>query len=214
MNTIVERYRYIAVEGPIAVGKTTLTKLLATTFNAEIMLEDAEANPFLERFYRQPDRYAFVTQMFFLFQRTLQASSLKQRDLFESPTISDFLLDKDLLFAKLNLANDEFELYQHMYQHLRPTTPTPDLVIYLQASADVLIERLDRRGWFVEKPISEKYLRTIAESYTQFFHDYDASPLLIVNSDNLNFADDPEDYQLLLSRIQQIRSRREFFNRA
>jgi deoxyadenosine/deoxycytidine kinase len=143
----------------------------------------------------------------------LQASTIKQRDLFESPTVSDFLLDKDLLFAKLNLANDEFELYQHMYQHLRPATPTPDLVIYLQASADVLIERLDRRGWFVEKPISEKYIRSVASSYAQFFHDYEASPLLIVNSDNLNFADEPQDYQLLLSRIQQIRSRREFFNR-
>lgn len=211
--TLPEKFRYIVVEGPIAVGKTTLARLLARQLDARLMLEDAQSNPFLERFYRQPERYAFATQMFFLFQRSLQTSDLKQRDLFDTPTVSDFLLDKDVLFARMNLAEDELELYQRMYQFLQPHTAVPDLVVYLQAPADALIERVRRRGWAVERPISERYLHQVAETYAEYFHTYDASPLLIVNSEHLNFVDQPNDFNLLLERIGNMRSRREFFNR-
>ncbi len=211
--TIPEKFRYIVVEGPIAVGKTSLARLLAQRLNARLMLEDAQSNPFLERFYRQPERFAFATQMFFLFQRTLQASDVKQRDLFDGPTVSDFLLDKDVLFARMNLADDEFDLYHRMYQFLQPGTATPDLVIYLQASSDTLIDRVRRRGWNVERTISERYLQQVADTYAAYFHDYDASPLLIVNSEHLNFVDHPHDFDLLLERIGNMRSRREFFNR-
>ena len=213
MTNLAEKYRYIVVEGPIAVGKTSLARLLAARLSAHLMLEDAQSNPFLERFYRTPERYAFATQMFFLFQRALQAGELKQRDLFDSPTVADFLLDKDVLFARMNLADDEFDLYQRMYQFLQPRTATPDLVIYLQAPADVLVERVRRRGWTVERPISERYLREVADMYAEYFHNYDASPLLIINSENLNFVDQPKDFDLLLERIGNLRSRREFFNR-
>lgn len=209
-----EKYRYIVVEGPIAVGKTSLARLLAARLNAQLMLEDAQSNPFLERFYRNPERFAFATQMFFLFQRALQAGDIKQQDMFGLPTVADFLIDKDVLFARMNLADDEFDLYHRMYQFLQPNTATPDLVIYLQATANTLIERVQRRGWLVEKPISERYLRDVVDVYAQYFHEYDASPLLIVNSENLNFVDNPKDFELLLQRIRNLRSRREFFNRS
>lgn len=207
-----ERYRYIVVEGPIAVGKTTLARRLASHVGAQLMLEDAVSNPFLERFYLEPERYAFPAQMFFLFQRTLQASDIKQRDLFASPTVSDFLMDKDRLFARMNLADDEFDLYQKLYQFLSPRTAAPDLVIYLQAPVHVLQERVRRRAWSVERPISERYLQDLTNRYADYFHHYDASPLLIVNSENLNFVDHQEDFELLLKQIEAMRSPRAFFS--
>jgi hypothetical protein len=208
-----DRFRYIAVEGPIAVGKTTLAKRLAERLNANLLLEDFESNPFLPKFYRDMSRWAFATQMFFLFQRVGQATDLKQRDLFDQATVSDFLLDKDPLFARLTLGDEEYQLYQQVYQHLEPQTSTPDLVIYLQAPADVLIERVRRRGLDMERPVSSEYLYRLAALYADYFHSYIQSPLMIVNSEHLNFADHQQDFDYLLEKIAGMRGQREFFSR-
>ena len=209
-----DKYRYIVVEGPIGVGKTSLARRLSERFQAGLMLEDAGANPFLPRFYQDPSRYALQTQLFFLFQRASQVRELKQLELFGHNTVADFLLERDPLFARLNLSDEEYALYQQIYAHLQTHTPTPDLVIYLQAPVESLIERVRRRGVADELPITEDYLARLAESYSRFFYQYEASPLLIVNSEHLNFADQPQDFELLLERIGQMRGGREFFNRA
>ena len=211
---VFEKYRYVVVEGPIGAGKTSLARLLSGRFQAELMLEDAGANPFLPRFYQDKSRYALQTQLFFLFQRAAQVQDLKQMELFGHATVSDFLLDKDPLFAKLNLSDEEYRLYQQIYAHLQPQTPPPDLVIYLQAPVEALVERVRRRGIGYESPITEEYLAHLAESYSRYFYQYDASPLLIVNSEHLNFVDRPQDFDLLLERIGHMRGGREFFNRA
>jgi deoxyadenosine/deoxycytidine kinase len=207
-----EKYRYIVVEGPIGVGKTSLTQRLADYAGAEAMLEKPQENPFLVRFYQDAARYALPTQLFFLFQRINEVRELAQMDLFGSRTIADYLFDKDTLFAQLTLSEDEFKLYQSIYKSLAPQAPTPDLVIYLQASTNTLIERVQRRGFRHERNISDDYLVKLAQSYGEFFHHYEAAPLLIVNSDNLNFVDNDEDFNLLTDRIQNMRSSREFFS--
>jgi deoxyadenosine/deoxycytidine kinase len=207
-----EKYRYIVVEGPIGVGKTSLTQRLADYAGAEALLEKPQDNPFLSRFYQDAGRYALPTQLFFLFQRINEVRELAQMDLFGSRTIADYLFDKDTLFAQLTLSEDEFKLYQSIYQSLSPQAPTPDLVIYLQASTNTLIERVQRRGFRYERNISDEYLVKLAKSYGEFFHHYEAAPLLIVNSDNLNFVDNDEDFVLLMDRIQNMRSSREFFS--
>ena len=210
---MLEKYRYIVVEGPIGAGKTSLARRLSERLGARAMLEDPDANPFLPRFYQDMRRHAFSTQMFFLFQRLEQVGELKQRDLFEGPTVADFMLEKDPLFARLTLSDDEFDLYQKIYRQLAPRAPAPDLVIYLQAPAQALLERIERRGVSYERNISEQYLRRLADGYAQFFHQYTAAPLLMVNCARLNFVDRPEDFALLLERIGGMRGRREFFNR-
>ena len=207
-----EKYRYIVVEGPIGVGKTSLTQRLANHAGARVLLEKPQENPFLARFYQDAERYALPTQLFFLFQRINEVRELTQLDLFGSTTVSDYLFDKDTLFARLTLSEDEFKLYQAIYQSLAPQAPTPDLVIYLQASTDTLIERVQRRGLRFERNISDEYLVKLANSYGEFFYHYDAAPLLIVNSDNLNFVDHEDDFALLLDRINNMRGSREFFS--
>lgn len=207
-----ERCRYIVVEGPIGAGKTSLAREIADHVNADLLLEQPEDNPFLSRFYDDMARFALPTQLTFLFQRADQLRHLSQLDLFRRPTVSDFLLDKDPLFARLTLNDDELHLYQQIYDHLKPQAPLPDLVIYLQATSETLIERVQRRGASYEKNISDDYLVRLADAYTRYFYQYSAAPLLIVNSENLNFVDSEADFALLLQRIDAMRGPREFFS--
>jgi len=206
------RHRYIVVEGPIGAGKTSLARLLAERGGGELLLEEPQNNPFLAGFYQDPRRWALATQLFFLFQRANQLSGLSQLDLFERRTVADFLLEKDPLFARINLSDDEFALYQRIYSHLAPQAAVPDLVIYLQAPVETLMARVRRRAASYERGISEDYLTRLTQAYGRFFHEYDAAPLLIVNSRNLNFVDRPGDFDLLLQRISNMRGAREFFN--
>lgn len=204
--------RYIAIEGPIGVGKTSLAKRLADTFNYDMMLEKPEENPFLERFYQNPRQHALATQLFFLFQRTRQLQELRQDDLFEPVRVADFLIDKDLLFARHNLDPDEFKLYLQVYQHLTLDAPLPDLVIYLQAPTPVLLSRIQRRGIAAEQMIGADYLDRLNDSYTSFFHYYDQSPLLIVNSTDLDLIGSEDDYQQLVAQIRAAPQGVHYFN--
>lgn len=207
-----ENLKYIVVEGPIGVGKTSLAKKLADRLSAEMLLEQPMENPFLARFYEDMARFALPTQLFFLFQRAKQLEPLAQLDMFSHVTVADFLLDKDPLFARITLSGEELALYDRIFETLKPRAPQPDLVIYLQAQPDTLIGRVRRRNVDFERPVSEEYLALLAETYTRFFYHYTAAPVLIVNSENLNFADREEDLDLLMHRITTMRSRREFFN--
>jgi len=207
-----EKYRYIVIEGPIGAGKTSLARIISERCGAASLLEDPDANPFLAGFYQNAERYALPAQLYFLFQRIDQVRELNQSDLFERVTVSDFMLDKDPLFARLNLNDDELKLYRQIYEHLKPQAPPPDLVIYLQAAPETLIERVRRRGMNYEKNISDEYLVRLAEAYTRYFYQYTAAPLLIVNSENLNFVDSEADFVLLLQRIDAMRGPREFFS--
>ena len=212
MTALPDRFRYIVVEGPIGAGKTSLARLLAEKSGSTALLEDPGANPFLPGFYADPARYALSAQLFFLFQRIQQIRDLSQADLFRRATVSDFMLDKDPLFARLTLNDDELRLYQQIYAQMKPQAAVPDLVIYLQASIETLIERVKRRAVNYERTISEDYLVKLAESYARFFYQYDAAPVLIVNSEHLNFVDTPADFDLLLQRVAAMRGAREFFS--
>lgn len=207
-----DKLHYVVVEGPVGAGKTSLARRLAPRLGAELLLEQPAENPFLARFYQDMAHYALPTQLFFLFQRARQLEPLAQLDMFRRATIADFLIDKDLLFARVTLSADELGLYQRIFDVVRPQVPAPDLVVYLQARSDVLFERVRRRGAGYERGISEEYLAVLATSYARFFHDYSAAPLLIVNSENLNFVERDDDFELLLERLRGMKSRREFFN--
>ncbi|CAH1906399.1 Deoxyadenosine kinase [Candidatus Nitrotoga sp. HW29] len=208
-----DKYRYVVVEGPIGVGKTSLARRLAEHYEATALLEKPEENPFLARFYENPERHALSTQLFFLFQRINEVRDLAQMDLFRASTVADYLFDKDVLFARLNLSDDEFVLYQNIYHNLAPQVPAPDLVIYLQASPEALVERVHRRAAPYEQQIADSYLMRLAQAYSDFFYHYDTAPVFIVNSENLNFVESDEDFAFLIQRIEGMRGQREFFSR-
>jgi deoxyguanosine kinase len=212
MNSPFERYRHIVIEGPIGVGKTSLARKLAERFSARTVFEEPEGNPFLDRFYRDSRRFALPTQLFFLFQRAQRLRELAQRDLFSEAAVGDFLLEKDPLFARLTLDDDELALYQTIYASLQPQSPTPDLVIYLQAQPETLLARIGRRGIAMEAGITDAYLRALIDQYSRFFHHYESAPLLIVNTERLNPLDREDDFEMLLRQLGELRGRRSFFS--
>jgi len=209
-----EKYRYVVVEGPIGAGKTSLARALAGHAGGSALLEDPDVNPFLPGFYQDRARYALPTQLYFLFQRASQVRALAQPDLFARVMVADFMIEKDPLFARLTLTDDEFALYGKVYEQLKLQAPAPDLVVYLQATPETLVERVRRRGLAYERDIPDDYLVQLGEAYARFFHQYDAAPVLTVNSENLNFVDNAADFDLLLSRMAGMRGPREFFSMA
>ncbi len=209
---------FIAVEGPIGVGKTTLAQRLADSFHSDLLLEGVEDNPFLVRFYEDPGSVALQTQLFFLFQRAEQIHSLRQADMFQPVRIADFIMEKDRLFAELTLNVEEFKLYEQIYSHVMERIPVdaqkPDLVVYLQAPVGVLKKRISERGREFERTLDVDYLQKLSESYMRFFHNYNDAPLLIVNATELDFANNDDDYGLLLAQIKRIKTGRHYFNPA
>lgn len=206
--------RFVVVEGPIGAGKTTLARRLATSFGSELILEQPDENPFLERFYRDPRNGALPAQLFFLFQRVRLIETMRQTDLFNPVRVADFLLEKDRLFAGVTLDEEEFQLYEQVYSKLSVDVPQPDLVIYLQAPVEVLMERLSIRNISYERLIRRDYLERLMEAYARFFHDFDQSPLLIVNTAHVDLVDNEDDYDLLFREISRVRSGRHYFNPA
>lgn len=205
-------HRFVAIEGPIGVGKTTLARRLADLHGAELVLEEAERNPFLERFYRDPRANAFPAQLHFLFERSRRMKALAQFDLFAPVRIADFLLDKDRVFARVTLDDDEHALYEQVYERLAIDAPPPDLVVYLQAPVDVLESRIARRGIRYEQWLDRGYLEKLCDAYARFFHHYDTAPLLIVNAAQADFADSDADFAQLATEIARPRRGRHYFN--
>jgi len=205
-------FRYIVVEGPIGVGKTSLARRLGETYDATLILEQAAENPFLERFYRNPRAAAFPAQLYFLFQRTQQLQGLNQSDMFSPVRVSDYLLAKDQLFARITLDEAEFTLYEQVHAKLGGVAPKPDLVIYLQAPVDVLLARISRRGIRFEQFIDRGYLERLNDAYARFFHEYDAGPLLIVNAAAIDPVNSERDYEELLAAMRRLRRGRLYYN--
>ena len=204
--------RFITVEGPIGVGKTTLATRLSDSLGYPTMLEPAAENPFLGRFYRESRRYAMQTQLFFLLHRARMVADIADGDLIETQLVADFMMEKDRLFAELNLDENEFALYEQIYETLAIKTPKPDLVIYLQAPVPILLDRIRQRAIPSEQNMDPEYLTALAESYTKFFHYYDASPLLIVNAAEIDFASDDVHYSALLDQLKDFEGVRQYFN--
>ena len=205
-------HRYIVIEGPIGVGKTSLARKLASTLSAETVLEQAAENPFLERFYRNPRVGALPAQLYFLFQRAQQLAALKQHDLFAPVRVADYLLAKDRLFARVTLDEDEFRLYEQVHEKLAIESPKPDLVVYLQAPVNVLLDRIARRGIGYESLIDAAYLERLNEAYARFFHEYEASPLLIVNAASIDPLNNAADYEELVAAIGRMNRGRLYYN--
>jgi len=202
---------YIVIEGPLGVGKTSLALMLAEKMNGEALHEDVEENPFLAKFYQEPRKYAFQTQLYFLLRRYNQASQLDQLDLFNKTTIADYLFDKDRIFAHINLDGDEFWLYEQLFQILKKRIRTPDLVIFLQAKSEILMDRIRRRNRKYERTISYKYLERINQAFNEFFFHYTDSPLLVVNASEIDFVHVPEDFEDLVHRIKGMKSGTQYY---
>jgi deoxyguanosine kinase len=205
-------HQYIVIEGPIGVGKTSLARRLCASLGAEPVLEQAAENPFLERFYRNPRDGALPAQLYFLFQRAQQLAALNQQDLFAPLRIADYLLEKDRLFARVTLDDAEFGLYEQVYAKLDIQAPKPDLVVYLQAPVDVLLERIAKRGIRYEQQIERAYLERLNEAYARFFHEFEAAPLLIVNAASIDPINNQADYDELLAAIQRMKRGRLYYN--
>ena len=209
-----ERFRYLVIEGPIGVGKTSLARKLAQEFNSDLLLEKPEENPFLANFYQNPRQYALSAQLHFLLQRAQQVQDFGQADLFRGAYVADFMVDKDRLFAQMTLSRDELALYEQIYVHLTLNAPRPDLVIYLQAPLATLRERIRQRGIDYEQKIRDDYLLRLSESYTRFFHEYDDSALLTVNTQSVDLINKADDYQAILEKINGIHCGRHYFNQS
>lgn len=203
---------YIVVEGPIGVGKTTLARRLAESFAAELLLEEPEQNPFLARFYENPRAHALSTQLYFLLQRVRQTQGLRQSDLFSRVRVADYLMEKDRLFAELNLEPDELTLYQQVYSQVVGEPLQPDLVIYLQAPVSVLQDRIASRGIAHEQAVDTQYLQRLVSAYMRFFYHYEAAPLVIINAASIDIANSDEDYQLLFDKLRDVRKGRHYLN--
>ena len=203
---------FVVIEGPIGVGKTTLANKLAVSFGSNLLLEGADENPFIEKFYEDPSAAALPTQLFFLLQRARQLKAMNQEDMFNPVRVADFLIEKDRLFAELTLDNDELDLYEQVYSSLTIDTPRPDLVVYLQAPVEVLLERIQKRGLQHERFIEAAYLQRLCDSYVQFFYQYNNAPLLIVNAADIDFANNEDDYNLLHQQIKEVKTGRHYFN--
>ena len=209
-----ERFRYLVIEGPIGVGKTSLARKLAQEFNSDLLLEKPEENPFLANFYQNPRQYALSAQLHFLLQRAQQVQDFGQADMFRDAYVADFMVDKDRLFAQMTLSSDELALYEQIYVHLTMNAPRPDLVIYLQAPLATLRERIRQRGIDYEQKIRDDYLLRLSESYTRFFHEYDDSALLTVNTQSVDLINKADDYQAILEKINGIHCGRHYFNQS
>ena len=205
-------FRYIVVEGPIGVGKTTLARRLAGSFGGQALLEAPEENPFLPRFYQHPQMHALATQLSFLIQRVRQLENIRQSDLFAKVRVGDFMIEKDRLFAELTLDADELALYRQVYERIVGTAMTPDLVVYLQAPVHVLLARIAARGIAYEEYMDPRYLDRVACAYTRFFHHYEDAPLVIVNAAEIDFAHGDADYELLFDKVQSISRGRHYLN--
>jgi deoxyguanosine kinase len=200
------KHRYIVVEGPIGVGKTTLTKALARRFSARTVFEIVEENPFLASFYQDRNKFAFQTQLFFLLSRFKQQQELFQQDLFSQVTVSDYLFAKDRIFASITLDANELHLYERIYEHLGPRVMKPDLVIHLQARLEVLLGRIRKRGREFERKFDAEYLAELSRTYSDFFHRYDETPLLVINTSDIDFVDSEKDFEELIRAIGSIRA--------
>jgi deoxyadenosine/deoxycytidine kinase len=202
---------YIVVEGPLGVGKTSLAGLLAEKLQGETLLEDVEGHPFLTKFYRNPRKYAFQTQVYFLLRRYQQVAEIHQMDLFKKVIISDYLFEKDRIFARINLDDQEFWLYEQVFQLLNRKTVVPDLAIFLQARTPVLLERIRKRGRKFEKGVNPDYVESINQAFNTFFFHYQASPLLVIDASEIDFVHVPEDLDNLVEQIRKMEGGTQYY---